>query len=451
MSHLPVINPATGAAFAEVPDLSVEQVDEAVVAAQQAFGEWRLDEARRREALRQAASVIEAAVDELAPLLTSEQGKPLAEARRELGGTVGWLRYYADLELPVEELPSRLPGRAVLKRRPLGVVAAIAPNNFPVLIAMAKVASALRVGNTVVLKPSPYTPLTTTRAGELLAAVLPPGVLTVVTGGDQVGRRLTGHELVRGISFTGSTEVGQAIARAAASDLKRLILELGGNDPLVVLDDVDPADVAEEIFWRAFNNNGQACVAPKRIFVPEQRRSAFVTAFAELANATRVGPGDIPDVQLGPLNNAVQRDRVAELVDEARTHGATVVTGGTRPDSEGYFYTPTIVTDLDPGERLVLEEQFGPVLPVIGYHDVDDAVSWANAGMWGLGSSVWGADEKRAIAVADRLDAGASWVNTHTALSPSFPFAGMKWSGLGIEGGIRGLDGYTAFQTRYVA
>lgn len=302
MSNLPVINPATGSAFAEVPDLAVEQVDAAVVTAHQAFGEWRLDEERRRAALRRAAEVVEAAADELAPLLTSEQGKPLAESRRELAGTVGWIRYYAKLELPVEELTSRLPGRPTLERRPLGVVAAIAPNNFPVLIAMAKVASALRVGNTVVLKPSPYTPLTTARVGELLAGVLPAGVLTVVTGGDQVGRRLTGHDLVRGISFTGSTEVGRAIARAAAGDLKRLILELGGNDPLVVLDDVDPADVAGEIFRRAFNNNGQACVAPKRIFVPEERRPAFVAAFAELAEGTRVGSGDSADVQLGPLN-----------------------------------------------------------------------------------------------------------------------------------------------------
>ncbi|MEV6841979.1 aldehyde dehydrogenase family protein [Actinoplanes sp. NPDC051411] len=451
MSHLPVINPATGTAFAEVPDLSVEQVDQAVTAARRAFGEWRLDEARRREALRRAAGVIEAAAGELAPLLTSEQGKPLAESHRELAGTAGWLRYYADLELPAQELPSHLPGRATLERRPLGVIAAIAPNNFPVLIAMAKVASALRVGNTVVLKPSPYTPLATARVGELLAGVLPPGVLTVVTGGDQVGRRLTGHELVRGISFTGSTEVGRAIARAVAGDLKRLTLELGGNDPLVVLDDVDPADVAEEIFWRAFNNNGQACVAPKRIFVPEERRPAFVAAFAELATAARVGRGDSPDVQLGPLNNAAQRDRVAELVDEARAHGATVVTGGTRPGNDGYFYPPTIVTDVDPGERLVVEEQFGPVLPVVGYRSVDDAVTWANAGMRGLGSSVWGADEKRAVAVADRLDAGVSWINTHTALSPTFPIGGMKWSGLGSEGGATGLDGYSAFQTRYVA
>jgi len=451
MAELSIINPATGAVFAQVPDLTVEQVDETVEAAARAFGTWRQDEEYRRACLRACADAVEAAAGELAPLLTAEQGKPLSEARRELTGTTAWLRYYADVEPEPEELPSSLPGRATLQRRPLGVIAAIAPNNFPVLIAMAKVAPALRVGNTVVLKPSPYTPVTTARVGELLSDVLPAGVLRVVTGGDQVGRRMTGHSLVRGISFTGSTEVGRAIAGVAAGDLKRLTLELGGNDPLIVLDDVEPAGVAEEIFWRAFNNNGQACVAPKRIFVPEARRSAFVDAFAALASSARVGAGDAPDVQLGPVNNAAQRDRVAELVADARAHGATIVTGGEQPSGDGYFYPPTIVTDIDPGDRLVVEEQFGPVMPVIGYRSVDDAVGWANAGRWGLGSSVWGADEKRAIAVADRIDAGASWVNTHTALSPAFPIAGMKWSGLGAEGGLRGLDGYTAFQTRYVA
>jgi acyl-CoA reductase-like NAD-dependent aldehyde dehydrogenase len=451
MAALPIINPATGTVFAEVPDLTVDQVDEAVIAAQRALSDWRHDDDHRRACLRAGADLIAGATAELAALLTAEQGKPLSESRRELAGTVAWMRYYADVELAPEKLPSSLPGRATLSRRPLGVIAAIAPNNFPVLIAMAKVAPALRLGNTMVLKPSPYTPVTTARVGELLSAVLPAGVLRVVTGGDQVGRRLTGHESVRGISFTGSTEVGRSIARAAAGDLKRLTLELGGNDPLIVLDDVDPATVAEEIFWRGFNNNGQACVAPKRIFVPEARRGAFVEAFASLATGARMGAGDLPDVQLGPVNNAAQRDRVAALVAEARAHGATIVTGGETPDGDGYFYPPTIVTDLDPGERLVVDEQFGPAMPVIGYDTIEDAIAWAGAGMWGLGSSVWSADETRAIAVADQIEAGASWINTHTALSPGFPIGGVKWSGLGAEGGLRGLDGYTAFQTRYIA
>lgn len=449
-AYFDVINPATGASLAKVPDVSDAGVDVAVAAAHQAYADWRSDDDRRRALLRSAADTVETATPELAPLLTAEQGKPLSESRRELAETAAWLRYYADVDLTPETLPSSLSGRATLVRRPIGVVAAISPNNFPMLLSMSKVAPALRVGNTVVLKPSPYTPLTVLQVGEFLSSILPAGVFQVVTGGEVVGARLTTHPLVREVSFTGSAAVGRTIAENVSGDLKRLVLELGGNDPLIVLDDADPGKIAEEVFWRAFNNNGQTGVAPKRIYVAEELRAALVDALAALADGAKVGDGMNLGVQLGPLNNAPQRDRVAALVEEARAHGASVVAGGRPLGRYGYFYAPTIVTGVDPRERLVTEEQFGPALPILGYRDLDDAIRWANDGTHGLGSSVWGTDETRAAMVADQLNTGLSWINTHTTLPATFPFVGAELSGAGVEGSVPGLDSYSDFQTRYV-
>jgi acyl-CoA reductase-like NAD-dependent aldehyde dehydrogenase len=434
-----------------VPDVSGAGVDAAVAAAHRAYADWRRDDDRRRALLRSAADTVETAAPELAALLTAEQGKPLPESRRELAGTVSCLRYYADADLMPETAPSSLSGRATLVRRPIGVVAAISPSNFPMLLSMSKVAPALRVGNTVVLKPSPYTPLAVLQVGEFLSGILPAGVFRVVTGGEVTGAQLTTHPLVREVSFTGSIAVGRTIAENVSGDLRRLVLELGGNDPLIVLDDADPGQIAEEIFWLAFNNNGQVGVAPKRVYVAEELRAALVDALAALADGAKVGDGMNPGVQLGPLNNAPQRDRVAALVEEARAHGAAVVAGGRPLGRYGYFYAPTIVTGVDPRERLVTEEQFGPALPVLGYRDLDDAVRWANEGTYGLGSSVWGADETRAATVADQLNTGLSWINTHTALPAIFPFAGAELSGVGVEGSVSRLDSYSDFQTRYVA
>jgi acyl-CoA reductase-like NAD-dependent aldehyde dehydrogenase len=434
-----------------VPDVSGAGVDAAVAAAHRAYADWRRDDDRRRALLRSAADTVETATPELAALLTAEQGKPLSESVRELAGTVSCLRYYADADLTPETVPSSLSGRATLVRRPIGVVGAISPSNFPVLLSMSKVAPALRVGNTVTLKPSPYTPLAVLQVGEFLSGILPAGVFQVVTGGEVVGARLTTHPLVREVSFTGSTAVGRTIAENVSGDLKRLVLELGGNDPLIVLDDADPRKIAEEIFWLAFNNNGQVGVAPKRVYVAEELRAALVDALAALADGAKVGDGMNPGIQLGPLNNAPQRDRVAALVEEARAHGASVVAGGRPLGRHGYFYAPTIVTGADPRERLVTEEQFGPALPVLGYRDLDDAVRWANEGTYGLGSSVWSADETRAAMVADQLNTRLSWINTHTALPATFPFAGAELSGVGVEGSVSGLDSYSDFQTRYVA
>jgi acyl-CoA reductase-like NAD-dependent aldehyde dehydrogenase len=333
--------------------------------------------------------------------------------------------------------------------RPLGVVAAITPWNFPLNLAFWKIAPALRAGNTMVLKPSPFTPLTTLRTGELLRAVLPPGVLNIVSGSDELGAWMTSHPVPRKISFTGSIETGKKVAAAAAPDLKRVTLELGGNDPAIVLDDADPAAVADGIFGGAFANNGQICSAIKRVYVPERLYDEVVEALAVRARAVTVGDGSDGTSKLGPINNAPQFERVKELVADALAHGAHAASGGKAMDRPGYFFEPTVLSGLSDGVRIVDEEQFGPALPVISYRDLDDAVDRANGTHFGLSGSVWGTDTDRATEVAGRLEAGTAWVNVHLALGPQFPFGGFKWSGIGVENGPWGLAEFTDIQTVY--
>ena len=303
-----------------------------------------------------------------------------------------------------------------LARRPLGVVAAITPWNFPLTLAFWKIAPALLAGNTLVLKPSPFTPLTTLKVGELLRDVFPPGVVNIVSGGDDLGAFMTTHPVPRKISFTGSVETGKKVALSAAPDLKRVTLELGGNDPAIVLDDADPATVATAIFAGAFNNNGQVCSAIKRVYVPEALYDGVVEGLAAHARAIKVGEGTEDGVKLGPINNEPQFERVKELVADALSHGATAVTGGKAMDRAGYFFEPTILTGLSDGTRIVDEEQFGPALPVVPYRDLGDAIDRANATHFGLSGSVWGADADRAAEVAAQLECGTAWVNTHLAL-----------------------------------
>jgi len=438
---LDVINPSTGAPFGQMPDATPDQVDVAFNAAAEAFPHWRRDEGLRRKTLHAMADAIAASADDIAPILTAEQGKPLSRAHLELNFALAWLRYYGDLETPEQILRDDAEARVSVQHRPLGVVAAIAPFNFPVSTGLAKVATAMRAGNTVVLKPSPYTPLATLKVGEILRSVVPAGVFNILTGRDELGPMMTTHPLTRGITFTGSTATGQRIAAAAANELTRMTLELGGNDAAIVLDDVDPELVATELFDRAFNNTGQVCIAPKRVYVPRGLRQALVDTFADKARSAKVSDGFLPDTEYGPLNNIRQFQRVVELVDDALAHGAKVAAGGRAIEGPGYFHELTILTDVTDGVRIVDEEQFGPALPIVEYSDVDDAVRRANAGKLGLASSVWSADPERAGAVAEQLDAGTTWVNAHSGVSPAYPFGGVKWSGLGTEGGPWGLDG----------
>jgi acyl-CoA reductase-like NAD-dependent aldehyde dehydrogenase len=449
-SRFGVVNPATGKPFAHAPECSEGHLDDAMEAAARAFPAWSRDEERRRGALGACADAIQSRLAELAPILTQEQGKPLARAREELMGAAVWFRYTASLPLPVEVVQDDEKVRVEVRRRPHGVVGAITPWNYPVLLAVWKIAPALLAGNTVVLKPSPFTPLATLALGEILRGALPPGVLNVVSGGDALGAWITSHPRVRKISFTGSVATGKKVAAAAAPDLKRVTLELGGNDAAIVLDDVDPKQVAEKLFWGAFTNSGQVCSAIKRLYVPEAMEAPVVEALADLARSVKLGDGMEPGTELGPVNNKPQYDRVLELVEDARKHGGRVV-AGREARGGGYFVPPTLVTGLAEGTRLVDEEQFGPVLPVVTYRELEDAVERANRTQYGLSGSVWGADPARAAEVAGRLECGTAWVNQHLAILPNAPFGGAKWSGIGVENGPWGLLGFTELQTVHIA
>lgn len=437
-----VRNPADGTVVGAAPDCSPQQLDQAVAAAGAAYRDWAGRDDRAAH-LNAAAKVVVDNAEQLAALLTAEQGKPLREALAEVHGVAGWLRWYAAVDLASEVVHETADTRVEVHYRPLGVVAAVTPWNFPLLLAAWKLAPALRTGNTVVLKPSPYTPLSSLLLGALLQQVLPAGVLNVVTGQDPLGGVLTGHAGIQKISFTGSVATGRKVARFAADGLKRSTLELGGNDAAIVLDDADPETVATGLFRAAFANAGQVCSAVKRVYVPAALHDQLVEALAAAASHVVLGPGDRPDTTMGPVNNAPQLTRVSSLVEQARADGATVVVGGASPDGPGLFYAPTIVTDAQDGMALVDEEQFGPALPIIRYRTEAAAVASANGTHFGLSGSVWSADPDRAAAVATQLECGTAWVNTHLALAPYQPFGGAKWSGVGVENGHWGLRSYT--------
>jgi acyl-CoA reductase-like NAD-dependent aldehyde dehydrogenase len=445
-ASFPVVNPATGETFARAPECSREDLDMALDSADSALRDWARDESRRRQALVAMADALRTMADELAPLLTAEQGKPLQQAKLEIWAASAVFRHTASLELPVDVIKHEGKSRIEIHRRPLGVVGAIAPWNYPVLIAAAKLAPALLAGNTVVLKPSPYTPLTTLRLGETLRRVFPRGVVNVISGGDGLGAWLTEHPAVRKISFTGSVATGKKVSAAAAADLKRVTLELGGNDPAIVLADVDPAKVGPALFWGAFTNSGQVCTAIKRLYVEEPVFEAVALQLATLAATVKLGNGLDPDVQLGPINNAPQHRRVAELVDDAKARGARVRAGGHPRPGAGYFFEPTILTDVGDETRIVSEEQFGPALPVLPFTRLDDALERANTTHFGLSASVWTSDRDKGAAVAAELECGTAWVNQHIALSSDAPFGGSKWSGIGYENGRWGLDSFCQLQ-----
>jgi acyl-CoA reductase-like NAD-dependent aldehyde dehydrogenase len=442
-----VINPATGAAFTTAPECTKAQLDTAMQAAADAYRTWRRDEAARREVLQRCAAVLTERAGELAPILTQEQGKPLPQAFAEIMGAAMWFTYTATLQLPVEVLQDDESAHIEVRRRPLGVVAAITPWNFPLILATWKIAPALLAGNTVVLKPSPFTPLTSLKLGELLRDVVPAGVVNVISGGNDLGGWMTSHPIPRKISFTGSVATGKKVAAAAAPDLKRVTLELGGNDPAIVLPDANPKEIAAKLFWGAFQNCGQVCSAIKRVYAPEAMYDTLVGELAEIARGVRVGNGLDDDIQMGPLNNRPQFERVKELVEDAKKNGARIAAGGETMGGAGYFYRPTVVAEVADGVRLVDEEQFGPALPIVAYKKVEDAIESANGTHFGLGGSVWGGNAERAVEIAKELECGTAWVNKHLDLSPATPFGGAKWSGIGVENGPWGLYGFTELQT----
>jgi acyl-CoA reductase-like NAD-dependent aldehyde dehydrogenase len=452
LEAFPVINPATEEAFAHCPAASPEQLDQAVAAATEAFKTFRnTPDAERKAMLHKIADLIEANADELARLVTLEQGKPLALAQMEVGGAIGWTRYTADLDIPVkliEDSPERL---VELHRKPLGVVGSITPWNWPLMIAVWHLMPAIRSGNTFVSKPSSFTPFSTLKLVELINQVVPAGVANIVTGEGGIGRAMTSHPDIQKIVFTGSTPTGQDIMRKAADNLKRLTLELGGNDAGIVLPDADLDKVAPAIFQTAFLNMGQTCAALKRLYVHDSLYDDLCQRLAKIASEQKVGSGLDEGVTFGPVQNKAQFDLVCELVEDAKAQGGQILSGGAPLAGAGYFYPPTIVAGLSDGVRLVDEEQFGPVLPVIRYSDIDDAVARANNNVSGLGGSVWGTDIEAARKVASRLECGTAWINNHAEVLPHCPFGGCKMSGFGLEFGEEGLLEYTAQQLLNVA
>ena len=438
-----VINPATAESFAQCPKADAALIDRAVAAAKRAFPAWAATAIAKRAALVSTlADRLEARAGEFASLLTSEQGKPLDQAMFEVMGSVFTLRAFAAMRIEPTTLRDEGGNTVTEHRTPLGVVAAITPWNFPIILVMNKMGPALVTGNTMVIKPAPTTPLTTLLLGEICAEVLPAGVVNVVCDQNDLGHLLTGHKDVAKIAFTGSTATGKKVMAAAAEGVKRVTLELGGNDAAIVLDDVDARSVARKVYGGAMANAGQICVAIKRAYVPDAMYDEFCDELAKLAREAIVDDGSKQGTTVGPIQNRMQFDKVKALLDDAKARG-TVIAGGEPMDRPGYFIPPTIVRDLDDDALLVREEQFGPVLPVLKYTDIDDVIARANDSDMGLGGTVWGKDVARATAVAKRIDTGTVWVNQYLAIDANIPFRGTKQSGLGGELGEAGLHEYT--------
>jgi len=448
-SHIDVLNPATRSVIARVPEASQEQLDEAVRAAGAAFAGWsRTPLAQRQRAVDQIGQAIEAHAESFMALLTREQGKPRAGAQWEILGSAHWCRETAKLGLEDEVLVDDDDRRVVTRRTPLGVVGAITPWNFPVLLSIWKIAPALVAGNTIVVKPSPFTPLCMLKLAELCRELLPPGVFNVVTGGDELGKWMTAHPGIDKIAFTGHTDTGKHVMRSAASNLKRLTLELGGNDAAIVLPDVDAKAIAPRLFWAAFQNNAQFCNATKRLYVHENVYDEVLAALVEHIQSIKVGDGADIDTALGPIQNKPQFDKVVDYIEDCRSNGYRFAVGGeVDPAAPGWFIPPTLVDNPPENARIVAEEPFGPVLPVLKWRDEDEVVARTNASQYGLGASVWGRDLDAVQRIADRIDAGTVWCNEIHQYAPNQPFGGHKESGLGCENSLDGLAEYTNWQT----
>jgi len=444
--HFIVRNPATGRAIAHAPEVTRSQVDYAVHSANHALAGWAATATGDRARLfLQAARLLEENECSLAELLTSEQGKPMADSIEEVRAAVECFNRAATVEVTPKVLSESASHVIQVRYLPVGVVAAILPWNFPLFLAADKIARSLAFGNTVVVKPSPFTPLTSLRIGALLCELFPPGVVNVITGTDlseieNPGHWLVCHSAVRKICFVGGTLTGKHLLACSVHEMKRTSLEMGGNDPAIVLEDAIIADAAKGILSAALANNGQICVAVKRVYVARTIFDQFVEAFVNLAKkrSLEVGDGAQPGVSLGPVNNRKQWAKLQDFLEEAVVQGGRVLCGGGPPEhikSGGdLFLAPTVVVGMSETCRLVAEEQFGPIIPIIPYDMVSEAVHKANSTIYGLGASVWGVDVTQANSVATALQAGMVWVNEHGANLGKAPCGGFKQSGLGREG-----------------
>jgi acyl-CoA reductase-like NAD-dependent aldehyde dehydrogenase len=440
-----VVNPANEQVIAAVPACGKDELDRAVAAARRAFKTWRNTPIeQRREVLQGIAGAIKTNADELFRLLTTEQGKPHQQAQMEIYGAAGMAAAQATLNLDEvinEDSDTRL---SRTRRVPVGVVGGIVPWNFPVMMAIQKIVPALLAGCTIVLKPSPFTPLTTLKIAALIKDIVPAGVVNIITGEDSLGPMITEHPDIDKITFTGSTATGKKIMEGASKDLKRITLELGGNDASIVLPDADVAKVAEQLFWSSFSNAGQICVAAKRIYIHEDIYDELSQAIAEYAKQVKVGDGSEQGTGVGPIQNKKQFDRVCELIQDAKDNGYKFLVGGDVDPSGSGYYVPITILDNPPEDaRIVAEEQFGPVMPLMKFSSVEEAIERANNSEYGLAGAVWTGDPDKGVEVAEQLETGTVWVNEYLHLSPFAPFGGHKQSGFGAEYGIEGLKEFT--------
>jgi acyl-CoA reductase-like NAD-dependent aldehyde dehydrogenase len=449
-SYTDIRNPAnTEEVVGQAPVGTRAHLDQAVDAAAKAYQSWRYSSDKERaDACNAIAQVCTDNAEELAVLLTKEQGKPLGGlgSQFEMGGCAAWAGYTASLSLEDKVIEDSDEKKIIQQRVPLGVVGSITPWNWPVMIAIWHIVPGIRSGNTVVIKPSPFTPLSTLRLVELINEKLPAGLLNVVSGGDELGAALTGHPGIDKIVFTGSIATGKKVMASAAERVAPVTLELGGNDAGIMLPGEDPAKFAEGMFFGSMINSGQTCGALKRLYVHEDDLDATVAALGGFAANIPMGDGMEEGSLLGPLQNERQFKRVIELVEDAKANGGTCVTGGEPMGGPNYFYPVTFVTGISDGVRLVDEEQFGPVLPIITYTDIEDAIQRANGLEFGLDASVWGSDAAETARVASRLEAGTVYVNKHAEIAPNVPFGGIKCSGLGVEFAEEGLAAYTSIK-----
>jgi acyl-CoA reductase-like NAD-dependent aldehyde dehydrogenase len=451
---LEVDNPADGSIVGQCPTADLALLDRAVAAARKALPAWSATpDSERAAKLMQIGDLIEKHHAELAELVTREQGKPQngMGANVEAGGTAAWARVTAGLSIPVETIQDDATGKITIERRPVGVVGSITPWNWPMLIAAWHVMPALRAGCTVVNKPASCTPLSTLRLYELMNSVLPPGVVNCIAGPGVIGDRMSKHPGINKIVFTGSTGTGKSVLAGTVETVKRVTLELGGNDAGIILPGTKIDPLLEKLFWGCFINGGQTCAALKRLYVHASQYEEVASKFADYVAKIPVGNGMDPQSLIGPVTNAAQREVVSSFVEDARKKGARVLTGGKMPSGPGYFYPLTVVADCTDDMLLVKEEQFGPAIPLIKYQTVEEAIARANALDVGLGGSVWGNDIAEATRYAVRLECGTTWVNQHGGLHPLACFGGVKTSGLGTEFNVDGLKEYMTIQTVNVA